>query len=386
MFSNKQLIDTLKQSLLHAVKPPLPFFILGIISLALSDINILFPLTNQKNIFFYLDKLGDILITFAMLLFIYKLIVSLFRGYEKVLNERNSVAALIAVNVRKSFQIIFILVTLDIIIIQIGPVRGYLILADHLLSTLIIASIGWITIQILSTVEAIVYQKMIRLEQKHYLYTKGFYTKVHIIKNIATVIIVFITVAAILMSFNSVRSIGISLLASAGFITAIVGLAAQKPLSALFSGLQIAVAQPIKIGDMVSVDKKSGTIEEITFTYVRLKLNNDRRLLVPITYFIENVFENWSHSSSFSDSILLYVHYTTPIEPIRTELDRILKSSSLWDGKIGKLQVSSLTAQTIELSLVVSSTQTTQLSDLCAEIREKILEFIREHYRHALPD
>ncbi len=386
MFSNKQLIDTLKQSLLHAVKPPLPFFILGIISLALSDINILFSLTNQKNIFFYLDKLGDILITFAMLLFIYKLIVSLFRGYEKVLNERNSVAALIAVNVRKSFQIIFILVTLDIIIIQIGPVRGYLILADHLLSTLIIASIGWITIQILSTVEAIVYQKMIRLEQKHYLYTKGFYTKVHIIKNIATVIIIFITVAAILMSFNSVRSIGISLLASAGFITAIVGLAAQKPLSALFSGLQIAVAQPIKIGDMVSVDKKSGTIEEITFTYVRLKLNNDRRLLVPITYFIENVFENWSHSSSFSDSILLYVHYTTPIEPIRTELDRILKSSSLWDGKIGRLQVSSLTAQTIELSLVVSATQTTQLSDLCAEIREKILEFIREHYRHALPD
>jgi small-conductance mechanosensitive channel len=386
MFLNQARSDHLKRIILRAAKLPIIYSVVGSLLVALGYIDNIFPLTEYKDIFDLTDKIGNIFIAFAVLTFIYKFLVLIFRHYEKKLYERHQVASVILASVRKGLRIIFVLATLNIIITLIGPTKFWLILANNILNTIIIGSIGWIAIQILYTFEAVIYQQMIALTQKDQKRAKALYTKTHIIRNIATVVIILITVAAVLMSFNSVRNIGISLLASAGFLTAIIGLAGQKALFSLFSGLQIALAQPIKIGDIVVIDGESGIIEEITFTYVTLKVGDRRRLIVPINYFIDKSFVNWSHDpEGMRSSIHFHVDFMMPIAPLREHLNSILSSSKYWDRKAGKLQVANLTNKTVELRVQVSAANADDLSDLNAEVREKILNFIQQHYPQFFP-
>ena len=356
----------------------------GIILIALAYIDDIFPITEYKDVFDLTDKIGNIFIAFAFLTFIYKFTVLLFRRYEKKLFDNHKVASLILTSVRKSLRILFVLAALNIIITLIGPSKFYLIVAHQAITTIIIGSIGWISAQILYTFEAIIYQQMMLADRGHN--AKALYTKTHIIRNIATVVIVLMTIAAVLMSFSSVRNLGISLLASAGFLTALVGLAAQKALFSLFSGLQIALSQPIKIGDIVVIENESGIIEEITFTYVALKLGDRRRMIVPIHYFIDKHFVNWSHDpEGLQSSIVFHVDYTMPIQPLRNHLNSILAASSYWDRKASKIQVANLTENTVELRVQVSAANADDLADLRAEVREKILEFIRENYPDCFP-
>lgn len=386
MLSHKQLTDILKRSMLKAAKLPLVFLLFGIIMIMVANIDDHIPLPELKSFFDLADKIGAIFMALAVLTFIYQLLMYACRRYEVKLNENHPIAALIVSSVRRGLRIILVLATINIIISIVGPTKVYLVLANNILNTAIIASIGWITIQIIYTFEAVIYQDMIKTKQKDHKRSKALYTKVHIMRNIATVIIIFITLAAILMSFSSVRNIGISLLASAGFLTAIIGLAAQKALFSVFSGLQIALSHAIKIGDTVVIDKESGIIEEITFTYVTLKLGDRRRLIVPISNFIDRSFENWSHeANSLRSSILIYVDFMMPIEPLRQELIGILKQSDHWNGEAGKLQVANLNQQSVELRIQVSASNADKLSDLRAEVREKMLRYIQDHYPQYFP-
>ncbi|MHB1221408.1 MAG: mechanosensitive ion channel family protein, partial [Gammaproteobacteria bacterium] len=212
------------------------------------------------------------------------------------------------------------------------------------------------------------------------------YTKTHILRNIGTAVIIFITMAAILMSFSSFRNIGISLLASAGFLTAIIGLSAQKTLFSLSSGLQIALAQPIRLGDTVVIDKDSGVIEEITLTYVTMRMGDRKRLIVPISYFIEKPFENWSHDAkSLRSSLIFNVGFKLPISILRTEFERIVENSPAWDGEVKKLQVADLNEKNVEIRIQISAQNADNLSDLRSEIREKILDFIQRNYPESFP-
>lgn len=375
----------LKQTTLRAAKLPVIYLLAGIILIALAYIDDIFPITEYKDLFDLTDKIGNIFLAFAFLTFIYRFTVLLFRRYEKKLFDNHKVASLILTSVRKSLRILFVLAALNIIITLIGPSKFYLVAANKVISTIIIGSIGWISVQILYTFEAIIFEQMVVLSERGHN-AKALYTKTHIIRNIATVVIVLMTIAAVLMSFSSVRNIGISLLASAGFLTALVGLAAQKALFSLFSGLQIALSQQIKIGDMVVIENESGIVEEITFTYVALKLGDRRRMIVPINYFIDKHFVNWSHDpEGLRSSLQFHVDYMMPIQPLRDHLDSILAASSFWDGKASKLQVANLAAQTVELRIQVSAANADDLSDLRAEVREKILEFIRENYPDCFP-
>jgi small-conductance mechanosensitive channel len=386
MLPNRINTQFIKWTIKRSAKIPSIYIAIGLLLIALSYIDNIFTITEYKDLFDLTDKIGNIFIALAILTFIYKFTVLVFRHYEKKLFDQHRVASLILTSVRKGLRIILILAAINIIITLIGPTKLYLILANNVINTIIIGSIGWIAIQIIYTFEAVIYQQMIRLERKEHIRAKALYTKTHIFRNIATVVIMLITIAAILMSFSSVRNIGISLLASAGFLTAIVGIAAQKTLFSLFSGLQIALSQPIKIGDIVVIDRESGIIEEITFTYVTLKLGDRRRMMVPISQFIEKSFENWSHDhESLRSSIHIFVDYMTPIEELRAELGRILKSSPFWDGVASKLQVANLTQQAVELRIQVSATNADNLSDLRAEVREKMLEFMRTNYPKHFP-
>lgn len=386
MVGKKQIGFFIRRMILRSAKLPIIYLIAGITLIILAYIDDIFPLTHWKHLFDLSDKIGSIFIAISAITFIYQFVVLFCRWYEKKLSDNDHVAALILSSLRKGLRIIFILALINIIISIIGPQKFYVILANNIINCIIIGSIGWVAIQILYTFEAVLYQHMTRLTKGDHLRIKALYTKMHIIRNIATVVIIILTIAAILMSFSSVRNIGISLLASAGFLTAIVGLAAQKTLFSLFSGLQLAMSQQIKIGDIVLIENTSGIIEEITFTHVVLKLGDKRRLIVPIHFFIDKPFENWSREgNSLRSSLHLYVDYMIPIDPIREELDKLLQQSEYWDGKAQKVQVSNLTERAVELRIQVSAANADDLSDLRAEIREKILAFIRDHYADHFP-
>jgi len=386
MILDRTKTDYIKSMTFRAAKLPTIYLLFGITLIALAYVDNLFPITEYKDWFEFTDKIGDICIALGLLTFIYKFIVLFFRRIEKKLFEKHRVASLILTSVRKSLRILFTLAILNIIITLIGPSKYYLIIANKVINTIIIGSIGWIAIQILYTIEAVIYEQMIGLTKKDDSRAKALYTKTHIIRNIATVVIILITIAGVLMTFSSVRNIGVSLLASAGLLTAIVGIAAQKALFSLFSGLQIALSQPIKIGDIVVIENEAGMIEEITFTYVALKLGDRRRMIVPINYFIDKHYVNWSHDpEGLRSSIVFHVDYLMPIQPLREHLDSTLSASPYWDRKAGKIQVANLTDHTVELRVQVSASNADDLSDLRAEVREKILEFIRDNYPHCFP-
>ena len=211
-------------------------------------------------------------------------------------------------------------------------------------------------------------------------------TQVRILEQTVTVLIVVVTAACVLITFESVREYGVSLFASAGIAGVIAGLAARPVLSNLFAGLQIAVAQPIRLEDAVIVENEWGWIEEITGTYVVVRLWDWRRLIVPLSYFIEKPFQNWTRQSpALIGSVLIYVDYTVPVARVRDELTTIVSHSKLWDGQVVNLQVTDAKHDTIELRALVSAADAPRAFDLRCEVREALIAFRQREYPQALP-
>jgi small-conductance mechanosensitive channel len=193
-------------------------------------------------------------------------------------------------------------------------------------------------------------------------------------------------VALVLMSFNRVREVGISLLASAGVMGIVLGLAAQRTLGNVIAGIQIAIAQPIRLEDVVIVENEWGWIEEITLTYVVVRIWDLRRLIVPISYFVEKPFQNWTRiSADLLGSVFLYADYSVPVAEIRQELMRILEESSYWDKKVGVLQVTNATSEVIEIRALMSAVDSPSAWNLRCEVREKLIDFMQKRFPTGLP-
>jgi small-conductance mechanosensitive channel len=183
-----------------------------------------------------------------------------------------------------------------------------------------------------------------------------------------------------------VRQFGASILASAGIAGIVVGFAAQRSIATLLAGFQIALTQPIRIDDVVIVEKEWGRIEDITLTYVVVRVWDLRRLVVPITYFIEQPFQNWTRSSAdILGTVFLYVDYSVPLEPLRAEFTRILEHSRFWDGKVNVLQVTNAKEQTLEIRALASAADASLAWDLRCEIREKLITFVQQTFPDSLP-
>lgn len=198
----------------------------------------------------------------------------------------------------------------------------------------IIASLGWLIISMLTVIKNFILRRY-QIDEKDNLQARRMYTQLGVIERILKVLIIFLALAFILLTFDKVRQIGFSLLASAGVLSIILGFSAQKSLATLFAGIQIALAQPIRLDDVVIVENEWGWIEEITLTYVAVKIWDQRRLVVPITYFIEKPFQNWTRTSAeMLGTVYLYADYTLPVQEIREELQRILENTSLWDQRV----------------------------------------------------
>src|SRR5262245_8786714 len=280
------------------------------------------------------------------------------------------------------------LVTLAmIIVIPAAPLRPEIaeILA-RLLSMAVIGLIGWTTVVILQ-VAATTYLRRYRLDVDDNLLARKHNTQISVLLRAVDVIIVLVTIGAALMTIPSVRQYGISLFASAGIAGIAAGLAARPVLSNLLAGVQLAMTQPIRLHDSVIVEGEYGTIEEIGATYVTVKLWDLRRMVVPLSYFIEKPFQNWSreNSSSLIGSVMLYVDYRAPVAVIREKLMEILRQSDRWDGTTAALQVTDFKEGSIELRCLMSARAPGQTFDLRCEVREKLIDFLQREHPEALP-
>jgi small-conductance mechanosensitive channel len=256
---------------------------------------------------------------------------------------------------------------------------------SQFLSAAVILAIGWAAL-IAVDMAADVYLRRFNVTAADNLLARKGVTQVRVLKRAAQVLIAIIAVAAALMTFGPVRQFGVSLFASAGVAGLVVGLAARPLLANLIAGVQLAMTQPIRIDDAVVVENEWGWIEEITSTYVVIKLWDWRRLIVPLSYFMEKPFQNWTReSASIIGSVMVYVDYTAPVEIIRRKLTEVAKQSRLWDGRVVNLQVSDAKTDTLELRALVSARTSPEAWDLRCEVREKLITFLQTEYPQALP-
>ncbi|HEX5507986.1 MAG TPA: mechanosensitive ion channel family protein [Pseudolabrys sp.] len=249
----------------------------------------------------------------------------------------------------------------------------------------IIGLAGWAIVAALS-IAANLYLLRYRLDVEDNLLARKHNTQIRVLLRSIDVLIVLFTIGAALMTFEPVRQYGVSLFASAGVAGIIAGLAARPVLSNLFAGVQLAMTQPIRIADAVIVENEWGTIEEITSTYVVVQLWDLRRMIVPLTYFIEKPFQNWTRdSSALLGTILLYLDYSAPIGAIRQKLQEIVKQSKTWNGKTAVVQVTDANDRSIELRILVSANNAGATFDLRCEVREKLIDFLQREHPYALP-
>lgn len=254
-----------------------------------------------------------------------------------------------------------------------------------LFSVMVIIFISWILIQSVRLVKHFLLRKY-DIGEKDNLQARKIYTQFRVLENIIIFLIVLVAVSLILMSFESIRKIGVSLIASAGVAGIMIGFAAQKVIGTILAGIQIALTQPIRIDDVVIVENEWGRIEEINLTYVVVAIWDKRRLVLPTTWFIENPFQNWTRTDAdILGTVFLYADYTLPVDAVREELDRILEGNPLWDGKVKVVQVTDATERTVEIRALVSAADSPAAWDLRVHVREKLLEFLQKNHPECLP-
>ena len=247
-----------------------------------------------------------------------------------------------------------------------------------------IGLLGWAAVTVVD-MTADLYLKRFEHDADN-LYARKQLTQARVLARAIDTIVIVATVGAALMTFDAVRHYGVSLFASAGVAGLVAGLAARPLLSNLFAGIQIAVAQPIRIDDSVQIENDVGRVEEITSTYVVIRLWDLRRLIVPLAYFIEKPFQNWTRESTRRiGAMSLHVDYTAPVERIRAKATEIVQTSPLWDGQDLKLQVTEAHASTLELRVIASARTSGDAFDLACELREKLIDFLQREAPGALP-
>jgi len=273
-----------------------------------------------------------------------------------------------------------------IIAIPVAPLESDTAqLLARLMAVAVIGLIGWAAI-IAMHIAAELYLRRYRLDVDDNLLARKHNTQVRVLARTVDVLLVMLTVSVALMTFPAVRQYGVSLFASAGVAGIVAGLAARPVLSNLLAGVQLAMTQPIRLYDAIIVENEYGTVEEITSTYVVVKLWDLRRMIVPLTYFIEKPFQNWTRdNSALIGNVMLYVDYTAPVGAIRAKFNEILKQSDKWDGKTAALQVTDFKEGTMELRLLMSARSAGQTFDLRCEVREKLIDFLQKEHPEALP-
>ena len=261
---------------------------------------------------------------------------------------------------------------------EAGVIRRLLVIA-------LILCVAWIT-QTALYIWTTIHLRRFKLDAEDNLLARKHVTQSRILMRVANVLIVLVAVSAALMTFDAVRQYGVSLLASAGAAGLVVGLALQPVLKNLFAGIQLAITQPIRIDDALIVEGEWGNVEEITSTYVVIKIWDWRRLVVPLSYFIEKPFQNWTRDSAeLIGTVMLYLDHSAPVEQIRAKGQEIAAASPLWDGNVYNLAVTDFRERVMEVRVLISARNAPRAFDLRCEMREKLIGWIQAELPGALP-
>lgn len=256
---------------------------------------------------------------------------------------------------------------------------------QHLFSLILIAGGAW-CIMLATSVLADIVASRYRMDVADNLEARRIATQVQVMRRVIGVIVVILTLALMLLTFPGAKAIGTSMLASAGLAALVVGMAMRPTLTNVIAGIQIALTQPMRLEDAVIVEKEWGWIEEITATYVAVRLWDWRRMILPLTYFIETPFQNWTRkTATLIGSVYLYLDYTTPLDALRKELERLCHSTDKWNGGVCVLQVSDCKEYTIEVRALADARDAPTAWDLRCLIREGLIEFLQKNYPGALP-
>jgi len=255
----------------------------------------------------------------------------------------------------------------------------------HAATLLLILGVSWFLISLISVLDEYMRERLlsgVRDERR----AKRVLTRMGILDRVLTILIVVLTAAAMLVTFPEGRTIGASILASAGIAGLVLGIAARPAAENLIAGLQVALTEPIHIDDVVIVEGEWGRIEEIRSTYVVVRIWDLRRLVVPLSYILEKPFQNWTRwGTSLLAQVTVEVDYSTPVARLREEVGEIVSSSKLWDKGFWNLQVTEAGERTMRLRVLATAADAGNAWDLRCEIREKLITHMQEHYPWALP-
>lgn len=258
--------------------------------------------------------------------------------------------------------------------------------AEHINGLAIIGVVTWMGIRAVQAFHQVIVRQN-PTDVRDNLRARRIHTQTQLLVRTLSFFVLLFGVSSMLMTFPAVRQIGAGLLASAGLAGLAVGFAAKPVLGNIIAGLQIAITQPIRLDDVVIVENEWGRIEEITGTYVVVRIWDDRRLIVPLQYFIEQPFQNWTReTSAILGSVFFWVDYSLPLQPLREELDRLLDAvPDLWDGRVKVLQVTDTTDKVIQLRALASARDASTAWDLRCYLREHMIGFIQREYPDSLP-
>jgi len=263
--------------------------------------------------------------------------------------------------------------------------RSWIALGRHGLGIGLLMCVAWLGVRAVDAIVARVVREH-PVDVADNLRARKLQTQAKVIGGIVQGAIVLVAVALALMTIPGIRQIGATLLASAGVIGLVAGFAAKPVFGNLIAGLQLALAQPIRLDDVVIVEGEWGRIEEINATYVVVRVWDERRLVVPLQWFIENPFQNWTRTTAqLLGTAFLWLDYRVPMDEVREALHRICESDPRWDGRVCVAQVTDAAETTLQVRLLVSARNSGDLFDLRCVVRERMVAWLRHAHPDALP-
>jgi len=322
-------------------------------------------------------------IVILLSLLVYLVVSRVFKKSRKSLDGRTFLAAW----QKLRFPLLAVFILFDLLVIKSLFIYENEVesAVNQVITLIIIFIVTWIVIRSINLSRDLILSHYDMGEQDN-LKARKVSTQFRVLEKVVIFIVILIAVAIALMTFEGIRRIGISLFASAGVAGIILGFAAQKMLGSILAGFQIAITQPIRIDDVVIVEKEWGWIEEITLTYVVVRIWDKRRLVVPTTYFIEKPFQNWTRTSAdILGTVFIYADYSVPVDKLREAFNGILKDTNLWDGNVGVMQVTDASDKTMEIRALMSAADSPTAWDLRVLVREKLISFLQENYPNSLP-
>jgi small-conductance mechanosensitive channel len=333
--------------------------------------------------------LGITLVCLAILvsLFLHDIAYRVLGKVKHAEHRERSLLILSAQHLRRPARWIVILTAIGLVFPWIPIPAAYLGMAHKLLGIFWFLGLGWLLVAAVYLAEDLLLRRY-DLHAADNLRARRIHTQMQFMRRLAITLLLLLDAGLILSLFHDSKlwHYGAGLLASAGLASLVLATAAKSTAANLLAGLQIAFTEPIRIDDVVIVEGEWGRIEEITTAYVVIAIWDQRRLVVPLSYFIENPFQNWTRQTAeLLGTAFLYVDYSVPVEALRQEFTRVLESSPLWDRRVNSLQVTNLSEHTMEIRCLLSARNSSEQFDLRCYVREKMIAFIRQNYPDAFP-